>query len=216
MAWPYIMNISALSNGDLNGQDGWSGDTDFDVQATNPYVGTKSIFTSGVMSGPVVRTITGTTEYDNLYLAFRREGNSTGANQSSMIFKFRDSAVRQLCYVGLYDKSNSIKIRAATGEGELIISDTDIDAWYVVQMQFNTLADGKFRFRCRKSTDIAWGSWSSWYSKTDASFDGSIANIALDGGGEGVDCRFGYCSTVDPFAPPFQPGAALLGVLAGA
>lgn len=202
MTWGYTMNMSGLTTGDLQGQDSWTGDTNYDIATNNPLTpATKNLFTNGSMAGPVVRTITGVTEFDNLYLAFAREGNTTGANQSTLIFKLRDSGVLQLTYVGLYDKNNSIKVRAATGEGEQIIVDSvDLGTYYYVHMQFNTLGDGKYRFRAATEGDTSWGSFTSWFTKTDASFNGTVANIAFDGGGEGVDASCGLLSATDPFA----------------
>lgn len=54
--WIYYENFNSRTVGDLNGQDGWSGDTNFDVTTSNPHEGAKTLIDSAT-SGEIIRTI---------------------------------------------------------------------------------------------------------------------------------------------------------------
>jgi hypothetical protein len=45
--FPFFEDFNSYTNGDLNGQGGWSGDTRFDVQGTTVYEGAKAVQVSG-------------------------------------------------------------------------------------------------------------------------------------------------------------------------
>jgi hypothetical protein len=47
MAWTYEQKFDGLTTGDLNGQDSWSGSTNYDVSTTNPAEGTKCVTITG-------------------------------------------------------------------------------------------------------------------------------------------------------------------------
>lgn len=54
--WSYIQTFESLSNGDLNGQDSWSGGTMFDVIDTDAAYGSKSV--SVTSQGNIYRDVT--------------------------------------------------------------------------------------------------------------------------------------------------------------
>ncbi|KKU20693.1 MAG: hypothetical protein UX33_C0041G0011, partial [Candidatus Azambacteria bacterium GW2011_GWC1_46_13] len=42
-AWTYEQTFNTLNNGDLNGQDSWSGAVEYDIQSSISHEGTKAV-----------------------------------------------------------------------------------------------------------------------------------------------------------------------------
>src|SRR3989338_8281410 len=73
-AWSYEQTFNNLNNGDLNGQDSWSGSTAFDVVTTGtPYEGAKHLSFSTLADIDISRNIT-PTENGTLYFSVRTAG----------------------------------------------------------------------------------------------------------------------------------------------
>ena len=79
MAWTYTQNFDDLTVGDLNGQDGWSADVQFDVQSSVVLQGTKSVTcTPGGSNRDASRTISAVTDGGVSFLY--RTSNATEGN----------------------------------------------------------------------------------------------------------------------------------------
>ena len=76
--WTYEQTFNTLNNGDLSGQDNWSGDIQYDVQSTLAYEGTKAVQVNALDTSKLItRTVPSFTS-GQMYFSVRRDVNSTG------------------------------------------------------------------------------------------------------------------------------------------
>ena len=110
MAWGYTQNFDALTDGDLNGQDSWSGNTNYDVQTSVTFQGAKAV--SSAHNGQVVsRTVTGVT--DGLFHYAQRSDSTANCNDVQLSLK---SSTTYLAIVRWNTSGNIIRLYGASSE----------------------------------------------------------------------------------------------------
>ena len=75
----YEQTFNNLVNGDLNGQDSWSGAGEYDVQSTLAYEGTKAVQVNALNTSKLIsRTVPSFTS-GQMYFSVRRDTNGDGS-----------------------------------------------------------------------------------------------------------------------------------------
>jgi len=76
--WTYEQTFNTLNNGDLNGQDSWSGAGEYDVQTSITHEGAKAVQVNALNTSKLIsRTVPSFTS-GQMYFSVRRDVNSTG------------------------------------------------------------------------------------------------------------------------------------------
>ena len=195
--WAYEQLFNTLNDGDLNGQDSWSGHAGFDVQTSVKYEGAKAVsMSTNISFSNVTRTITGISA-GSVYFAMRRTSNSLGTRNTVQLA----GSGTVLVYVGLY---NTGKIRYYDGNIVSWVDFMDYSAnqWYVFNIEFDDVNQpNKYRMRVHNGT--SWSDWTSWtdvWNKTNYTVvDGiSFEHQAATGA---VTCYFDTITPTDPTVP---------------
>jgi len=170
----YEQDFNALNTGDLNGQDGWSGDALYDVvtDADSRYddAGTGSgakgvkIITPNTSGYGIDKSVTAVTA-GTLYVAMR---NTAQAGEMGMYL--RQSAT-YMYFLGL-GTANAIFNGAV---GNVLISGYTADQWYVFAVEIDG-AGHRAKAKIHDGDD--WSSWSSWTNGGGGSLS-SISTIAF-------------------------------------
>lgn len=143
MAWTYDQDFNALSDGDLGGQDSWTG-----VGGTKPlyvsttaacrYEGAKGL-TSGISGGQVGRTVTNTTT-GTVWYAMKY--STTSASGDGLICSLMQTG-NYGSIVKISQVAGTTKLQYYTGAAyAVLISPMVQDQWYVVAITYNTASGG--------------------------------------------------------------------------
>lgn len=151
MAWTYTQNFDSLTDGDLNGQDSWSGDVSFDVQTTTVLQGTKSIGTVENSEVNIDRTITAVTEG----IVSCKLRLTTTSNLNCFV-QFYEGASYKFD-VGLASNGNAY-VRGATNE---ILGTFSANTTHTFDAEFDVATD---QVRGR----LDGGTWSAWVNFASA------------------------------------------------
>lgn len=161
-------NFEAYSTGDLNGQGGWSGDTNFDVQTSVVNSGSNAV-TNGAASGSIAISITPDTA--GLQRFYVRSDTIDSTNGIQLQFKDDGNSVFLLTVVqSAIDISGSTAEFAATG----LSSDT----WYEVDVQWDATRGTNGQVRAR----VDEGTWTSWVEAASSFTDIDEINVEGDPG----------------------------------
>jgi hypothetical protein len=185
----YSQNFNNLSNGDLNGQDNWSGDTNFDVQTSVKYEGAKAVGVVGAVSWTTIKkNFVQITEKGTLKVALRGHKSSSG-NSTVPIVQLRDSgnATAVQFRLGL-ETDNEITLNNIFIQGALE------DTWYFGEIEFD-ISTQKERIR------INGGSWSELIDFLSPVTEISSVFLGIDQTGSGAS---GYFDTLEITTTP-QP-----------
>lgn len=194
-AWTYEQLFNTLSNGDLNGQDSWSGGTAVDVQSTVVYEGAKAIIEVNGNTN-MTRSITAVTS-GTMYIAGRMEaGFGDGANFDMRSNGNTNSQIR----IAFRDTGN---ISAFSSSGEnIIVTGFLTGTWYLFEITFN---GSSYTVRYNTSgTSAGWSSSFGPYNYQTGAAD--IDTIRFNLGGS----QTSYWDTITPTnpiasAPAFNP-----------
>jgi hypothetical protein len=172
-AWTYEQSFDALTNGDLNGQDSWSGSTAFDVQSTVSCGGAKSVeFVSG--AGSISRAFSATSTAD-MFFQIRR----APANQDFFLTFF--SGATELIYIRTRGTDGTI---AGYNSGTTLyvnaIAGFSFDTCYTVNVQWDDGAQPD-KWRLRVYSSGAWGSWTAWLNTNSAYSSMDAMAISTEG-----------------------------------
>ena len=160
--WTYEQDFNALSDGDLNGQDSWSGYAGFDVQTTTRYEGTKAVEISGAeLDVSLLRGISSISS-GSVYVALR-----SGATNQEQSFILYESGVGNKMVVSLNSDGNITILNNTTPV--TVYSNYSADIWYVAVIEFDDGAEAN-KYRVRIHDGVSWGSWSSWVSVVGGSY----------------------------------------------
>lgn len=147
-----VANFDLLNDGDLNGQDSWSGHTSFDVQGTTTYAGAKAVKSATATTGQEIS---------------KGFTSQTAGNQQ---FYVRTSDLTKSVAVDVMEGSNPcIDLRFYLGNIQYLSSLSVwttfagstgllVDTWYGVETQW--AADKTARYRWNTNG----GAWSDWTS----------------------------------------------------
>jgi len=170
--WLYEQNFNSLADGDLPGQDGWTGYNEFDVQSTVAYEGTKAvqgIRTAGAVfaSRSVPSSVNGT-----VYFAMR----STANNSGDFAFALKDNNKVDAHAMIKFDSDGNIKTHDNIN-GWQTITAYSANTWYIFRVEYDC---GNDRFRV-KVYDSSWSGWypsaSTWYNFGGDSGDPDDVNL---------------------------------------
>jgi len=162
MAWTYKQKFDDLNNGDLDGQDNWSGSTDIDVSETSPCQGTKSVRTN--TEGAYIERSIDAVANGILYVTMKSDAPS----DSSVEFYLKDGGNDIACVTLHTDQTISFYI--TSGWQRYVIQDYTPGDCYRIGIEFNATTD-KYR------VNVNGGEWTDW-KDTIASFD-TINTIRL-------------------------------------
>jgi len=193
--WTYEQKFNTLSEGDLNGQDSWIGDTCYDVGSTQVYEGTKSIEAAPCGAYKYIdRSGIGCTA-GTVYVAIYVD-TMGGVNQDAY-FILRDDENNKLTDIGFRNYGGTLKIKYShAGIQQEYLENGVLDTWYVFAIEYNTNTDGKFRVKWKKDGE-SWSSWTGWKNPFDSSFDGTIDRIRLSSETDYTS----YFDTITPIDP---------------
>lgn len=159
MATLFETDFNSLNNGDLNGQDSWSGDTDFDVQVTIVKEGAKAVAVTPGANGDNYISRTGTQLSAGKIGCYIRTALYCpgGADPEFVLYEGATVITRiQFCAAAYGDG-----ICGAHSGGRIKVADYSADIWYWCQVEWNEEGAGstpQVRFKVNS------GAWSSWYS----------------------------------------------------
>jgi len=154
--WTYEQTFNTLNNGDLNGQDNWSGDIQYDVQSTLAYEGTKAVQVNALDTSKLItRTVPSFTS-GQMYFSVRRDTNSVGY----FGFYLRNSTAGHVAFIYLKPNGN-ISAYEGVAQTERIIGTYQPNTWYRIGIDYSASTD-KYR------ANINNGAWSSWYDAVAA------------------------------------------------
>ena len=200
MAWTYEQKFNSLTTGDLNGQDSWSGDTEFDVQESVTYEGAKAIQVTdpgGQANGNIVRTISGVSS-GVVYFAMRVSGQP--GTYSGWSVYFQD--VTNSKSVGIEWLRSAIGIAFnVTGTGRTyIIPSAPTGTWIVFAIEFDA-SENQARVKW-KNGDDDWTDWSSWKAVSTPFSQIDKISLVYDFYSGGGPYQFDTITPTDPTVVP--------------
>jgi hypothetical protein len=200
MAWTYEQDFESLSDGDLNGQDSWSGNTGYDVQSSVAYAGSKGVSITIADSQAISRALPANITDGDVYFAIRRTTNSGGG---AFYVILQDSAPASRIFIRMHSDGNIGAFN--NGVGYVTIAAYSANTWYPVNVQFNdgTQPD---QFRVRVYSGGSWGSFSSWLTVNGGSYV-NIGYLRFDTS-DGNNSAVGY---VDAFSASDITGVVAAG-----
>lgn len=212
MAWTYEQTFNSLSTGDLNGQDSWSGSTNFDVSTTSPYEGANcvSCVLHADSSVTIDRSITGISA-GTLYVSMK-VNRTAGTRRGSFYLLSGTTEVARIFMV--YDGTNKF-IQMLTNDGATwidLVNPITNDTWYRIGIEFDDAAHNN-QYRCNVNN----GTWSSWYGYYLSPSWTTIDKVRLaDEGNNGSGTGTVYFDSISPNytitggAPTFTPRVSFI------
>lgn len=204
MAWTYEQKFNSLTDGDLNGQDSWSGGTAVDVQTAVTYEGAKAIKEINGNTN-MFRDVTAVTS-GTLYIAGRMEaGFADGANFDMLSASGATLQTR----LSLDGAGN---ITASHGGGaSIIVTGYSVDTWYLFEIVFTGST-----FSIRYNTTGLPSGWSASFGPYNyIAGAADLDRIRLNLGGS----QTSYWDTITPTNPivaatttTYPAGRLLMGV----
>lgn len=214
MAWTFEdkFNSDTKSTGDLNGQDGWTADTSWDVVTTSPYDGDQCITRVCEGDAPAgvsnyksaVQTYTANTA-GTVYFALKIDttgGNArheldlrAGALYAStgpIIFTSFQASGTKIIYT--YSGGGFVEVATGLSSG----------TWYPVALEYDTATD---QSRARVYSGGAWGSWTSYGTYFATISEVTNLTMGCDKGAAGTGGTL-FMDTITPTDPAPASGPA--------
>lgn len=158
MAWVYEQKFDTLNNGNLNGQDSWSGSTDFQVTTSNPYKGAKAVIINGNAGGAtIIRNVTATST-GVIYFAIR-----SGVTNKNVTIQVRSGAGDSVATIFL-DNGGDIRVN----QNIIILGSYSVNTWYPIALEYDVPNN---RARGKVYTGGAWGAFSNWVATDTPNVD---------------------------------------------
>lgn len=183
MAVYILEDFNSLSNGNLNGQNSWSGDTSFQVQGSTVQEGAKSVQCSAGYGSDqfISKNITARTSgIFGIYFRFSATGlyNESLTLRSGTTSKFNVFIRNDAC--GLADGTGSQQQNLGTSQA--------INTWHLCEIQIDQ-ANNRARAR------LNGGSWSSYITYSFTSIDNIQIGAAFY---SGQNAFYDYITFTDP------------------
>jgi hypothetical protein len=156
-----ISDFNSLTDGNLNGQDSWSGSTTYQVQSTTVYEGAKAVSNaSGTNDVEIAKSIG---PYTNGIVGFAFRIQFTGIYAASVDLRYSGTII---CGIDFYYQSGPGAINfQVKGVGATVLqSSLSIGTWYYGEIE---LDQTNSRVRGR----LNGGSWTSWVTKSFTSIN---------------------------------------------
>lgn len=194
MAWTYQQLFNTLTDGDLNGQDSWSGDTGLDVATSTPvpWEGAKCL--KGVTPADfndheVTRSITSLTS-GVVYFSYLFS-NASGSDKRAalLLYSGATKVVHLKCF------GSQILMENNTPGNDTLFTGLVVDTWYRIGLEYDASTD-----QARANKDG--GAWSSWVNVYAASSVDTIKLSVSDNNGIAT----GYIG-IDAISPDYTPSA---------
>lgn len=123
----FFEDFNSLTNGNLNGQNSWSGSTSFQVEDTTKYEGGKAVQVSNVTAGQIDHTLSQTYQtFIELYL----RGSDTSKSYPIEFYLMEGST--QITGAGIHQ--GTIQHLYSSGWGN--IGSASNDQWYKIRIEF--------------------------------------------------------------------------------
>src|SRR3989338_9746105 len=155
-AWTYEQTFNTLNNGDLNGQDSWSGAVEYDIQSSIRKEGTKSVKVNAVSTSKLIERTVPSFTSGQMYFSVRRDTSSVGY----FGFYLRNSTAGHVAFIYLKPNGN-ISAYEGAAQTERIIGTYQPNTWYRIGIDYSASTD---QYRA----NINNGAWSSWYDAVAA------------------------------------------------
>ena len=199
MAWTYEQDFEALSTGDLNGQDSWSGDTDFDVVDTGtPYEGSQylQIDPAGDAFEAISRSVTSVAAgvvYCSLKI--NRTGGTAGKALRGDVLLYEGATIIARIFAQIGGAADKIELLASSG-WVVLATGISNDTWYRIGIEWDASTD-KYR------ANVNGGTWSSWYDPTGSPSFSGVDKITLDASSQ--DAGATGTMSFDYISPDYSP-----------
>ena len=197
-ATPFTDDFNSYNNGDLNGQGGWSGSADFDVQGTTVYEGAKAV--NATPSSPV-QTIskTGTGVSDGKVSFYVR----MTATNKDCVYKWKDGATDVIWF---RVRDNGYFSRIYNVSSWQNIKTYSTNTWYLIEIEWRS-SDHYARYRITVAGNTP-GSWDvDWESPASTSWSNiDTLIIAAENGTHYIDHI-----AEEPYSPPSADNAIFFG-----
>ena len=191
--WTYKEDFNSLNNGVLNGQDSWTGSTDYVIQTAVKYEGTKAVAVNLLEANNenIYRVITATSS-GSVFVAMRKTASVEG--EGRIYFILNEGTTAKI--VIDFDPSNNISYYVG-GVGYQTYSTYNDNQWYIVAIEFDNAAHpNKYRIKARPDGD-SWGDWTSWVA-TYSSYT-NIDRVRFETGNDIVGMGyFDIITSIDP------------------
>lgn len=202
MAWTYEQLFNSLNTADLNGQDSWSGSTNFDVSTTSPWEGAKcvSCVLESDTSVEISRSVTGVSA--GVFYVSIKIGRTAGMRRGSIQIYSGATMVGRV--FAQYDGGANNNIRMLTNDGAtwITLGSSAPDTWYRIGFEYDNAGQpNKYR------TNLNGGTWTSWYGMFGSPTWTNVDKIEFsDQGNNGSGTGTMYWDTVSPdYTPSSTP-----------
>lgn len=189
MAWTFEdkFNSDTKSTGDLNGQDGWSGSTAYDVVTSNCYEGDQCVMATSANAN-MDQTISAVSS-GTVYVAMRKETQ----NRDALV----DLRTSGSIYTRLQFNGSDILIYK-DGGSDTVISGFTTSQYYVFEIQVDSTSS--FKYRIHDGT-----SWSSQSGATTPIDSNSIEVVRMSmGSGSAPATGDMYWDIITPTNPVLE------------
>ena len=162
-------SFEADTLGQLTMQDGWAGSTQFTVDDSVVFDGTKAVSCTGSGNYDIYKACAATAEGE-ASIRMRLDG-SFGLSGRHASFFINDGVGHVISEVG--QKQNNIVCNSA-GLWVVLQSNFNLNQWYKLTMQWSAAAGNKCRYKIDNSM------WSEWLAPCQAWAGVPSANVALE------------------------------------
>lgn len=185
----YTQDFDGLTNGDLNGQDSWSGSLLYDVQATVAFGGSGKAVSKAGTQATIQRDLSAAVDSGPMYVVMWRTSVGASGYQNS---QFRNTSNTFGGYVAIVQNG---AILVGHSAGTTNIGTATANTKYIFEIE--VLSSTTFRVRV-KAESGAFGSWTSTltFSNSLSNFNRILWNS--DDEGSGATAYFDEICTNDP------------------
>ena len=177
-------NSDTKTIGNLNGQDGWSGDVSFDVTTNDFFEGDQSV--SGGDNGTLITYSSVSATSGIMYIAM--SPTSTPALNNEFRTLLRDSSNVNAFNITFRNIAGTLTLMLTHTDANTRVTLDDtitLGAWYVIAFEFEKDHGGVGDHRARIAYLEEGGVWSSWFDNGGAwypkmgAYNGTISKILL-------------------------------------
>lgn len=194
-AWNYEQRFDTLMDGNLHGQDSWTGfnvagQTNYNVETRVVYQGSKAVQVPLSTHSTIDRALPVPIAAGDFHIAMRK----THTSNSTIFTILRDASGVNRLFVRLGTDGN-ISAFDNIANGYIAIAPYSPDTWYPINIQFDAGAH-PHQFRVRAFSQGSWAAWSSWLTVNGGSYT-TMTTVRLDTDAVGdTGGHVGYFDTI--------------------
>jgi len=152
--WIYEQKFNTLNDGDINGQDSWTGTAGVEVQTTTKYEGAKALqMVHDGIAQNAQREITAIAE-GSMYVAMMKTDN----NSDESNFQLRAAGGGSIAANIKFSSGGKIQYYAS---GYVDIISYTANQWYILNIEFDYAVQGT-KYRVRVNDGTSWSVFTSW------------------------------------------------------